>query len=480
MIDLLWSDFARMCEAIQNRKSSNEKGAILKTSNLIDEAKQILSLKIEPNFIKDKKAIVWIAKIYEVLEEDISQQIKIHGDIGEGIKWYVENSNKSDYTVKQIKHLLEMNCSKIDSNAFSLIKEAFEKMSSNEIKWFIRYWLRKPRNGIDDGIMRKTFGEPKARFQVGILVPPQLSSPLKGIPKIWPLIMEYKYNGIRVQIHRQEDIIILYNRSGKNITKLFPDVIETVRSWDNGNYILDGEIYPIEKGKPAAFRNINVRIHSNDISQAVEKCPVKLVVFDYLFENSPLRERIKLMENIVPEKFRTVRYTNYPDYDSFEKHKNLFYAQAISDGFEGIMLKDANGKYEPAKRSWFKFKPSKIDLDVVITSARYGEGKNQSVFSSFDVSVKDEGNFVDVGTVGVGFSEEDLKILTNKLRRTIIKFDDGTYEFLPRIVLSVSADLITKNSKGLWGLRFPRMVAIRDDKPVSEINTIEDVVSYVR
>ena len=144
------------------------------------------------------------------------------------------------------------------------------------------------------------------------------------------------------------------------------------------------------------------------------------------------------------------------------------------------MLKDANGKYEPAKRSWFKFKPSKIDLDVVITSARYGEGKNQSVFSSFDVSVKDEGNFVDVGTVGVGFSEEDLKILTNKLRRTIIKFDDGTYEFLPRIVLSVSADLITKNSKGLWGLRFPRMIAIRDDKPVSEINTIEDVVSYVR
>ena len=173
MINLLWSDFARMCEAIQNRKSFNEKGAILKTSNLIDEAKQILSLKIEPNFIKDKKAIVWIAKIYEVLEEDISQQIKIHGDIGEGIKWYVENSNKSDYTVKQIKHLLEMNCSKVDSNAFSLIKEAFEKMSSNEIKWFIRYWLRKPRNGIDDGIMRKTFGEPKARFQVGILVPPQ-------------------------------------------------------------------------------------------------------------------------------------------------------------------------------------------------------------------------------------------------------------------------------------------------------------------
>ena len=480
MIRLLWSDFARMCEAIQNRNLVTEKGSILKSSKLTDEAREILSLNLESNFIKDKKAIIWIAKIYEVLSEDISLQIKIHGEIGEGIKWYVENSNKSDYTVKQIKHLLEMDCSKIDSNAFSLIKEAFEKMDGNEIKWFIRYWLRKPRNGINDGVMRKAFGESKIHYQVGVAVPPQLAIPLKGIPKTWPLIMDYKYDGIRVQIHRQENIILLYNRSGKDITKRFPDVVEVVRNWNNGNYILDGEIYPIENGKPAPFQKIGTRIHSDDISQAMEKCPVKLIVFDYLFENSPLRERLELMEGIVPEQFRAIRYTNFPDYNSFEKHKNLFYAQAISDGFEGIMLKDANGIYEPAKRSWFKFKPAKIDLDVVITSARYGEGKNKSVFSSFDIAVKDEGSFVNVGSVGIGFSEEDLKLLTNKLRKTTIEFHNGTYEFLPRIVLSVSADLITKNNDGTWGLRFPRMIAIRDDKPVAEINTIEDVISYVR
>lgn len=477
---MLWSDFARMCEAIQNRKLTTEKEAILRSSKLTDEAKEILSLKLEPNFIGDKKAIVWIAKCYDVLGEDISQQIKIHGEIGEAIKWYVENGNKSDYTVKQIKHLLEMDCSKIDSNAFSLIKEAFEKMEGNEIKWFIRYWLRKPRNGIHDGIMKKVFGESKIRYQVGIAVSPQLAKPLKGIPKTWPLIMDYKYDGIRVQIHRQRNIVLLYNRSGKDITRRFPDVVNVITNWEEGNYILDGEIYPIEKGKPAPFQKIGTRIHSNNIVQAMEKCPVELVVFDYLFENTPLRERLKLMEGIVPEQFRAIRYTNFPDYDSFEKHKNLFYAQSINDGFEGIMLKDANGIYEPSKRTWLKFKPAKIDLDVVIISARYGEGKNKSVFSSFDIAVKDEGNFINVGSVGIGFSNEDLKLLTNKLRRTTIKFHSSTYEFLPRVVLSVSADLITKDKEGAWGLRFPRMIAIRDDKPVAEINTIEDVISYVR
>ena len=185
-----------MCEAIQNRKSLNEKEGIVKTSNLTNEAKEILSLNLDTNFIGEKKAIVWLAKIYEVLEDDISQQIKIHGDIGEGIKWYVENNGESDYTVKQIKHLLELNCSKTESNAFVLIREAFHKMKNNEIKWFIRYWLRKPRNGIDDGVVRKMFGKPKIKFQVGVAVPPQLAKPLKGIPDTWPLIMEYKYNGL--------------------------------------------------------------------------------------------------------------------------------------------------------------------------------------------------------------------------------------------------------------------------------------------
>ena len=480
MILLLWADFARMCEAIQNRKLVTEKGAILKSSSLTSESKDILGLDLEPNFIGDKKAIVWIAKCFDVLSEDISQQIKIHGEIGESIKWYVENCNKSDYTVKQIKHLLEMDCSKINSNAFSLIKEAFEQMDGNEIKWFIRYWLRKPRNGIHDGVMKKLFGEPKIRYQVGIAIPPQLANSFKGVPKTWPLIMEYKYNGIRVQIHRQRNIVLLYNRSGKDITRRFPDVVNIITNWEEGNYILDGEIYPVEKGKPAPFQKIGTRIHSNDIAQAMEKCPIELVVFDYIFENTPLRERLKLMENIVPEEFRATRYTNFPNHDSFEKHKNLFYAQAISDGFEGIMLKEANGIYEPAKRTWLKFKPSKIDLDVVIISARYGEGKNKSVFSSFDIAVKDEGSYINIGSVGVGFSNEDLKLLTNKLRRTTIKYHNDTYEFLPRVVLSVSADLITKDKEGVWTLRFPRMIAIRDDKPVAEINTIEDVIDYVR
>ena len=104
----------------------------------------------------------------------------------------------------------------------------------------------------------------------------------------------------------------------------------------------------------------------------------------------------------------------------------------------------------------------------------------KSDLSSFDIAVKDEGSCVNVGSVGIGFSEEDLKLLTNNLRKTTIEFHNGTYEFLPRIVLSVSADLITKNNDGTWGLRFPRMIAIRDDKPVAEINTIEDVISYVR
>ena len=69
----------------------------------------------------------------------------------------------------------------------------------------------------------------------------------------------------------------------------------------------------------------------------------------------------------------------------------------------------------------------------------------------------------------------DLLYLTNEGKKIIQRSDNGTYELLPRIVLEVTCDLITKDNNGNLGLRFPRMLRIRTDKPVSDINTLEDV-----
>ena len=159
-----------------------------------------------------------------------------------------------------------------------------------------------------------------------------------------------------------------------------------------------------------------------------------------------------------------------------------FYNRAINDGFEGIIVKDASLPYEAGKRSlgWAKYKPPRINLDVVILNAKYGEGKRANVFGSYGIGVRTEDRgYVNLGSIGSGFSDSQLVRLTNELRRQVDSHKDGVFYFLPRVVLEVTADLITQDAQGNWGLRFPRLVRIRDDKFVADINTLEDVMEMI-
>ena len=91
------------------------------------------------------------------------------------------------------------------------------------------------------------------------------------------------------------------------------------------------------------------------------------------------------------------------------------------------------------------------------------------------ISVKEGSNYVNVGKVGTGFSDEDLVWLTNELRKSIDRMDNGVYYFLPRIVLQVTSDLVTNNADGNIGLRFPRNMRVRHDKFASDVDTMQTV-----
>ena len=91
------------------------------------------------------------------------------------------------------------------------------------------------------------------------------------------------------------------------------------------------------------------------------------------------------------------------------------------------------------------------------------------------MAVKNGNEYISVGSVGTGFSDMDLLSLTQQGKKIISSVKNGTHEFLPRIVLEVTCDLVTRDAEGNLGLRFPRMLRIRNDKPVSDINTLKDV-----
>ncbi len=476
---------------------------------------KILTLELRNNNIGVVKGKKWIAKAFDIFDEELDGLCSTFEDIGTATLYLESDKEKDqDYSLYQIVSLLEHDCMG-HANAFLLIKETLLSLSGIERKWFVRYWLRNPNNGIGLGQVTKSIAShynkkvsevkkdmsmnnleviithyekgtnPPLNLTHGKFVKPMLA---KEIPMSkWPedKLVDYKYDGNRYQIHLNYTIlgpsVIIFNRTGKVVTDQFPDVSKKVATYKRQegyptgfNCILDGEIYPINSDRsPAPHKLMATRVHSKNKEDAMKKVPVEWVIFDCLKYDSEV-----IMD--LPYKERLEKFESLPD----QAHRMedggdplAFYNQAISAGFEGIIVKDANMKYEPAKRSvgWAKYKPPRIELDVVILGASYGENSKSSVFSSFEIAVKDGDGFAGLGKVGTGFSDADLVSLTSALRKIVDGHENNMYRFLPRVVITVTADLVSQTSDGSLGLRFPRKTKIRDDKYVQDIDTLETV-----
>ena len=505
-----FGQFARLNQTIEHRTPTSTIQQISKSWEDIEDKIafiQILDMAYPMNNLGNKKAIKWVTQALGVFEEEVKTQVNIHMDLGEGIYYFADEKEDSNLSLKGVFLLLSMDCGKMTKSNFSVFEESFNKMSKAEKKWFLRYWTRKPRNGINRGtiikLLAKLYGkkvadvkkhcnfntpaevlshymideEPEMDLAPGVFVAPMLAKVVEQHK--WPKerIYEYKYDGARYQIHKSDNVVMIFNRTGKIVNAQFEDIIEQIKELPYLKLILDTEIYPVNAdGSPAPFQKMGTRIHSKDHQKAMLECPVKLAIFDVLhFEGETLTE--------LPLITRLEYLDKFEDRAIYAKDENYnsFYSRAIAEGFEGIMIKNLNATYCAVKRSvhWAKHKPPRIELDVVITGARYGEGKRGNVFASFDIAVASDGDFKNIGSVGTGFKDADFMQLTNALRPIVEEFDNDTYHVLPRIVLEVTSDLISVNSEGEYGLRFPRLIAIRDDKAVSEIDTIEDVVRMI-
>jgi ATP-dependent DNA ligase I len=503
------SSFVRFCESIEYRTPTEKikrLGSLLTSTEDKASLISILSLDYPPNNIGSKRAIEWIAKSLNVFDDEIitSQEIW-DGDLGQGVwKFVGDDSDYSNYTIKQFYQMLNVVCSKLDSSSFDKFDSFFSELSGLEMKWFIRYWTRTPNNGILESTLIKalnlyypqhdivkfsrynslksivTYLEsgkiPPMKLDYCTFIKPSLAKKLNNnLPENYTV--DIKYDGNRYQLHRNDNgDMTVFNRKGKIVTEQFTDIVEEV-DW-NGSFIIDTEIYPVDiQGNPAPHSKLGTRVHSKDKEKAIRDCPVKLIIFDVISINGEscleksYRERINILKDNFDDEYITEFLSN--DIDTA-------YNYAISGGYEGIMIKDLDSEYKSGRtNSILKHKPTRINLDVVITSAEYGTGKNSQVMSSFGISVVSDNGYTEIGKVGLGFTEMQLFFLTNELRKIVDKYAKEVFYVLPRIVVEVEADLVTQNKDGTYGLRFPRFIRIRDDKYPTDCNTLEDVKEMI-
>jgi len=301
--------------------------------------------------------------------------------------------------------------------------------------------------------------------------------------------IEWKYDGARVQIHKEGDSIAIFSRRMENVTTSLPEIVLAARQITAKSAILDGEAVAIGKdGRPMAFQEILKRFRRKyNIEKLAAQIPLRLFLFDLIYLDGksvthlPLSERRALLEKIADPALLADQVLS----DSVETAEEI-YRKALSAGHEGLILKNPASVYAPGKRgkNWLKIKPVMETLDLVVIGAKWGEGRRASFLGSYRLGCLDQttGKLLDVGWVATGLTDEALAELTEMFRELILLEKGMEVEIKPAVVFEVAYEEIQRspNYSSGYALRFPRMVAVRDDKSLEEADSLERVVSLYK
>ena len=500
--------------------------------------------------ISNQLVIKALAKALGIDKDEIVKKWKKIGDIGQvAFEFVKEKKQKTlsaskelqiDKVIENLRKLPELEGHGTVSKKIDLITELLTSATPIEALYIVRTLIGDLRMGVQESTIRESLakaffsGEEKAAKTIQRAIDRtndlasvfeiasnknikefsqlhlEIGKPIKamlaqkaltiedGFKQVGkPCAIEYKYDGFRMIIHKNNYEIKLFTRSLENVTKQFPEVVEYLNKYVKGkSIILDAEAVGFDKKTKEyqPFQHISQRIRRKyDIEKLQQELPIELNVFDILHYNGksmmeePFEKRAKLLRQIITKKPYKIIPSKMIITDD-KKKVEVFYKQALKDNQEGIMMKNLEAPYQPGRRvgNMLKLKPEERDLDLVITGAEYGSGKRGGGMSSFILSCKGKksGEYLEIGKVGTGIkeksgTEEDITFnkLTELLTPYITKEKGKTVDIKPKIVVAVTYQEIQRspNYNSGWALRFPRFTALRPDKPLSEIADLKEI-----
>lgn len=336
-------------------------------------------------------------------------------------------------------------------------------------------------------------------------------------------LIEDKYDGIRAQVHcgdpGQPGRVAIYSRNREDITESFPELEEALAKVASdgalsglSGWIFDGEIlaWDLEADRALPFSVLGQRIGRKRVDDAMRRAvPVIFMAFDLIYAGGelllprPLRERREQLEQTVAS-LRGIAVSpleGEPQGQLFgaaaavhvarlrlSPAKMVESAEAIDQAYhdararanEGVMIKAAASAYLPGRRglAWLKLKRELATLDVVITGAEYGHGRRAGLLSDYTFAVRGpDGGLLNVGKAYSGVTDAEIAELTEWLKTHTVE-DFGYFRTVEPIrVLEVAFNNVMRSDRHSSGfaLRFPRILRVRDDKPVEEIDTLERV-----
>jgi DNA ligase-1 len=486
-----------------------------------------------------------ISKSIGVKPSEVTSKFNEIGDLGKTVEWLKGKKQqrtlmKKELTVDHVFESLQSIARQSESGSqerkLNLVVGLLAHASPKEARYIARTVLEELRVGVAEGIVRDAisdafgidvkvveaawsllpdYGEiariakergegglKRVRMEIGrpIIVllaekAPDLKSAIEAYEN---LVMEYKYDGMRVQIHKKGDRVWLFTRRLESVTKAFPDLVELAKECIKAdNAIVEGEVLAIDPKtrRPMPFQMLSTRIkRKHGIEKAAKEIPIQVNLFDAVYIegrnlfDSPLRERREELRRIVkpmPGRFQFAEQLSTKDLEKAEK----FYKDALEAGQEGLIVKNLDALYVPGRRvagGWLKVKPVMENLDLVIIGGTWGTGKRAGWLGSLVLGCRDPGTgkFLECGMLGTGLKEKKsaegdvtLEELTRMLKPYIEAEKDSQVAIRPKVVVEVAYEEIQKSptySSG-WALRFPRFIRLRPDKSPEEADSRERI-----
>jgi DNA ligase 1 len=291
--------------------------------------------------------------------------------------------------------------------------------------------------------------------------------------------VEWKLDGIRIQVHRRGEEVRIYTRNLNEITHALPGIVEAARGLPVEQAVLDGEAIWMADGGPAAFQDTVAQIDADAPPEGIST-----FLFDLLHVDgedlldTPLDERAARLEAIAPHLRVPSLLTSEPS----EGERVL--EQSLAAGHEGVVVKDAGSLYAAGRRgkAWRKVKPVRT-YDLVVLGAEWGHGRRQGRLSNLHLGARDPrtGDFVMVGKCFKGLTDELLEWQTAELLKRETDRQGIAVLVRPELVVEIALDGVQSSTRYASGvaLRFARVKRYRTDKRPEEADTIDDLRSLL-
>jgi len=339
----------------------------------------------------------------------------------------------------------------------------------------------------------------------------RLPNPDKVIEKMEVVDTQYKYDGFRVQIHKNGDEVRMFSRNLEEMTQMFPELTEAARKQIKAKtIILDSEAlaYNPESEEFLPFQETTKRRRKHGITEMAKSLPLKAFVFDILYKDGeslidqPLTKRMEILKEVLPEDDVLIRTKNQTVKDA--KTLSLLLEDAISKGLEGLVIKKLESPYEAGARNfnWVKLKRHSAGelndtIDCVILGYISGRGK-RTAFGAGALLVgvydKEKDEFVTVSKVGTGLTDEEWREIHKRADKIRVEHKPARVNAVitpsvwirPEIVIEILADEITRSpihtagkteTEPGYALRFPRLVSFRDaDKKPEDATSVTELI----